>query len=40
MDGIVIVIQTYINLVKSGKITIDDIPDRYKEKVKEELERR
>lgn len=39
MDGIVIVIQTYINLVKSGKITIDDIPDRYKEKVKEQLER-
>lgn len=38
MDGIVIVIQTYIKLVKSGKIKIEDIPDRYKEKVKEELE--
>lgn len=38
MDGISIVIQTYINLVKSGKITIDDIPDRYKEKVKEQME--
>ena len=38
MDGISIVIQTYINLVKSGKISIDEIPDRYKDKVKEEME--
>jgi len=38
VDGIDIVIQTYINLVKSGKIKIDDIPDRYKEKVKEQME--
>lgn len=38
MDGIVIVIQTYIKLVKSGRIKIDDIPDRYRDKVKEQME--
>lgn len=39
MDGMSIVIKTYINLVKSGKIKIDDIPDRYRDKVKKQLKK-
>ena len=37
MDGLLIVIQTYISLVKSGKMKIDEIPDRYRERVKQAL---
>lgn len=37
MDGIQILIQTYVSLVKSGKIKLSDIPDRYKESVKNVL---
>ena len=37
MDGLLIVIQTYISLVKSGKMSIDEIPDRYREKVRNKL---
>lgn len=31
-------IDTYVKLVKSGKMSIDDVPDKYKEAVKKALE--
>ena len=32
-----IIIQVYINLLKSGKMKLEDIPDRYREKVQDKL---
>lgn len=37
MDGIVIVIQTYINLLKAGKMKLEDIPEKYRDKVQNKL---
>jgi hypothetical protein len=31
-------IDTYVKLVKSGKMSIDDVPDKYKEAVRKALE--
>ncbi len=31
-------IDTYVKLVKSGKITIDEVPERYREAVRKALE--
>lgn len=33
-------IDTYVKLVKSGKITIDEVPERYREEVREKLKRK
>jgi len=34
-----IIIQVYINLLKSGKMKLEDIPDRYREKVRERMDK-
>lgn len=31
--------EIYINLVKSGKMTIEQVPEKYREAVREELEK-
>ena len=31
-------IDTYVKLVKSGKITIDEVPERYREAARKALE--
>lgn len=31
-------VDTYVKLVKSGKMSIDDVPDKYKEAVRKALE--
>jgi hypothetical protein len=31
-------IDTYVKLVKSGKMTIDEVPERYREAVRKALE--
>lgn len=31
-------VDTYVKLVKSGKMTIDEVPEKYKEAVRKELE--
>lgn len=33
-------IDTYVKFVKSGKITIDEVPERYREEVREKLKRK
>lgn len=30
-------IQLYVTLIKAGRKTLDDVPEKYKEAVKEEL---
>ena len=34
MDGLTIVIETYVKLVKRGDMSLADVPDRYKDKVR------
>jgi hypothetical protein len=34
VDGRKIVIQTYINLVKKGNMTLSEVPKRYREEVR------
>lgn len=31
-------VDTYVKLVKSGKMTIDEVPERYREAVRKALE--
>ena len=32
------VIQTYINCIKSGKMKLEDVPERYRDKVEKQME--
>ena len=34
MDGLTIVIETYVKLVKRVDMTLEDIPERYREQVR------
>ena len=32
-------VDTYVKLVKSGKMTLEEVPEKYREAVREELEK-
>lgn len=32
-------VDTYVKLVKSGKMKLEDVPEKYREAVREELEK-
>ena len=34
-----IIIQTFVNAIKSGKLTLDDVPTDYKVQVKETIDK-